>query len=272
MQNTQRQYVLGTEEAELARLRLQAETIAPASELILDQVGIAEGMRALELGTGLGHLASVIARRVGASGSVVALDRSPTMVAAAKTRVRDAGYRKVVVEEGDVTSWEPPGRFDVIVARLLFIHLADPLAVLHRLQGALESGGALVVIDFDIGAFRDEPATPLFTSAHGWILAAFRHLGLNPAFGATAHRLLAEAGYQNVHSFGVVPILEADTASRLIAGILGTLAPVITDQLGLVSAEELGLTTLQQRIHDEMTAADAVCMHPTVTGTWGRIS
>lgn len=54
-------YVLGSDEAEIARLDAQAAAIAPATALPLRADGIAPEMRVLDLGTGLGHVSLQVA-------------------------------------------------------------------------------------------------------------------------------------------------------------------------------------------------------------------
>ena len=51
------EYVLGSDPDEIARLDGQAASIAGASQGLLRMAGIGPGMRVLDLGTGLGHVA-----------------------------------------------------------------------------------------------------------------------------------------------------------------------------------------------------------------------
>lgn len=53
-------YSLGASEAELARLEAQAASIATPTALFLGRAGISGGMRVLDLGTGLGHVAFLL--------------------------------------------------------------------------------------------------------------------------------------------------------------------------------------------------------------------
>src|SRR5215831_2284982 len=83
-------YVLGHDSEELARLDRQAASIAGATRLLLQAAGVAPGMRVLDLGTGLGHVARMIGELVGTEGAVVGLDRSGHAIAAARQRCEDA--------------------------------------------------------------------------------------------------------------------------------------------------------------------------------------
>lgn len=50
-----------------------------------------------------------------------------------------------VLQQGDLETWTPPSRYDVIVINEVIGYLHDPVATLTRLSGALETGGVLVV-------------------------------------------------------------------------------------------------------------------------------
>ena len=72
-QDTMR-YVLGSSDQEIERLDRQSASIEAATRLLLRTAGIAPGMRVLDLGTGIGHVATLIADLVGPQGSVIGID------------------------------------------------------------------------------------------------------------------------------------------------------------------------------------------------------
>ena len=68
------------------------------------------------------------------------------------------------------------------------------MSVLRHHAASLRPAGLLLALDFDLGASRAEPELPLVTEAFGWVKAAFRSAGANPAIGARLALLLAQAG------------------------------------------------------------------------------
>ena len=58
-------YSLGSSDAEIARLEAQAEFLREPTRVLLEASGIGPGMRVLDLGTGLGHVAAAVADLVG---------------------------------------------------------------------------------------------------------------------------------------------------------------------------------------------------------------
>ena len=129
---SERPYVLGNQAEELDRLDHQASVIERPTRLLLQAAGLAPGMRVLDLGTGLGHVARLAGELVGPGGSVLGIDRSGEALTAARQRSQHAGATHVTFVEGDTCAWRASEPFDAIVARLLLFHVADPVAVWTR--------------------------------------------------------------------------------------------------------------------------------------------
>jgi protein-L-isoaspartate(D-aspartate) O-methyltransferase len=69
--------------------------------IMLEQLGVARGQRVLEIGTGTGYNAALLAHLVGPGGSVVTMDIDPDLVARARANLATAGYPDVTVVCGD---------------------------------------------------------------------------------------------------------------------------------------------------------------------------
>jgi ubiquinone/menaquinone biosynthesis C-methylase UbiE len=82
---TQATYILGHSHAEIRRLMLQAAILRPFTERLLRNAEIGPGMRVLDLGCGAGDVSMLAAELVGASGSVVGIDRNPQVIALASS-------------------------------------------------------------------------------------------------------------------------------------------------------------------------------------------
>jgi ubiquinone/menaquinone biosynthesis C-methylase UbiE len=77
-------YSLGSEEQERERLIRQARLLDAITAGFLEEAGLAEGMRVLDVGCGLGDVALLAGRIVGPQGEVVAIDSDPRMLSAAE--------------------------------------------------------------------------------------------------------------------------------------------------------------------------------------------
>jgi SAM-dependent methyltransferase len=135
-------------EAWKARAHERRQSMAVVTDRMLEAAGVAEGMRVLDLGTGAAEVALLVGERVGARGSVVAVDASRAMVDAARQAVREAGAGNVTVAEPmDAGRLElGDGSFDAVVGRcvLMFTDVPRALAEVRRVLREGASFGAIV--------------------------------------------------------------------------------------------------------------------------------
>ena len=264
-------YVLGSEAAEVARLEGQALSIAQPTMALLRASGIGEGMRVLDLGTGLGHVSLLLAQLVGPAGEVVAIDRDPRMLAHAEERRAAAGAANVSYLQGDARTFRDDEPFDAVVERLVLFHLPDAEDMIRHHVAGLRPGGIFTAIDFDVGAARAEPPTELLTTLVGWMLAAFRAAHADPTIGTRLVPLLSAAGLVDVSGFGIQGYMSPGDprGPGMVAGVIRSLAPRIMAS-GIATEAELDLPTLEARIAEAIRGTGAVLLMPTVSGAFGR--
>jgi SAM-dependent methyltransferase len=264
-------YVLGNDSDELDRLDRQSASIERPTRLLLQAAGIGRGMRVLDLGTGLGHVARLAGELVGPEGTVVGIDASGAALDVARRRAEDAGETQVSFIEADVRNWRAAEPFDAVVGRLILFHLSDPATVVRHHAQNLRPGGRFVAIDFDLGGARTVPPVPLADVILGWVTRAFEAAGASPFIGARLGPILAEAGLRELATFGVQGYLPPGDpmAARLVAGVARSLAGAIVTY-GIATADELGIESLEERLAESLMRADAVLLPPTVVGAWGR--
>ena len=70
---------------------LQGRVLRPYTEKFFRSAGISPGMRVLDLGSGVGDVALLVADIVGPGGRVVGLDRDPAALERARQRTVDQG-------------------------------------------------------------------------------------------------------------------------------------------------------------------------------------
>ena len=84
-------YVLGQSPYEYERLTLQAKVVGPFTEKFFMMAGLGQGMRVLEVGSGMGDVALLAAEIVGPGGRVLGVDRDATGLENARERARQQG-------------------------------------------------------------------------------------------------------------------------------------------------------------------------------------
>ena len=107
--------------------------------LMTAAIGPKPGMRVLEVGTGSGYQAAVLAECVGDKGAVYSVEVLPELGRQAAATLRDLGYRRVHVRVGDgFDGWREHAPFDAIVLT------AAPERIPPPLLAQLKVGGRLV--------------------------------------------------------------------------------------------------------------------------------
>ena len=264
-------YSLGSEDHEVARLDAQATLLDRATVMLLRAGGIRRGMRVLDLGTGLGHVAFAAAELVGAEGRVLGIDNDLKLLGVAIGRASAHPQARFV--EGDVRTWRSQEPFDAVIGRLILFHLPDRLAVLRHHIAGLRPGGLVVALDFDLGSIRAEPPVPLVDEAVEWTNATFLSAGACPTIGARLASLLAEAGLADVQSIGIQEYMGPDDprGARILCGVMRSLAPHAA-AAGIEVPEHLRHDTLEERLAAAMRASPSALLFPALSCAWGRRS
>lgn len=116
---------------------------------------VGEGFDLLEVGCGAGFAASYLAGRY---GSYCGIDASAELVERAKVHNARAGATFLVTE---VEDFDPPGRYDVVLAIGVLHHLREVCSAVGRMADWLRPGGWLVVNE-------PQPGNPLVRLAR-WV-------------------------------------------------------------------------------------------------------
>ena len=131
-----------TAAARYARGDVARAGFGPVTELMLDLAEVRAGSSVLDLAAGTGGQTVPAARRVGASGQVLAVDLSEAMLAQAQTAVENAGLGNVRIQVLDAHDLGqlPEASFDAAICRLglMFMELATVLPLIRR---TLKPGG-----------------------------------------------------------------------------------------------------------------------------------
>lgn len=195
---------------------------------LLAMAGLDEGMRVLDIATGIGEPALSAATIVGPTGSVVATDVSEAMLDIARQRVADAGVANIELVCADEQLVGIDGPFDAVLSRWGVMFFGDVPGFLARTLELLRPGGRLALA---VWASPDQVpmATAFFAAAQTLGLPSpppdapgpFRFADVD-AFAAT----LADAGFVDVATDTATVRLEFDSAETFTRFTHDVAAPI----------------------------------------------
>lgn len=230
------------------------------TERLLDDAGIAKGMRVLDLGCGPGDVSLMLARRVGPSGHVTGIDRNAGALVTARERCAEQKIEWARFIEGDLI--EPSidgGPFDAIVARRVLMYLPDPAATLRRLMPLLRPGGRVILQEHDATMLpgRRVPFPEHEKLLHLMWQTVVRE-GADMHIGFQLPSIFAAAGLrlEHIHAEAIVRVagLPPDAGMADLAKLGGVMAARM-EQHGVATARDIGLDTLAERLALELAEA-----------------
>jgi SAM-dependent methyltransferase len=136
-----------------------------SGEAVVASLGIAPGMRVMDLGCGDGTTAVPLAR---AGAEVTGVDLNPAMVAAGNRRAAEAGLGRLHFEEGDAGGLERIGdhTFDLSLSMFGAMFAPQPFEAARELVRVTKPGGRVVMGNWI-------PADPTFVSELLRVSSAF---------------------------------------------------------------------------------------------------
>jgi 2-polyprenyl-3-methyl-5-hydroxy-6-metoxy-1,4-benzoquinol methylase len=265
-------YILGHSPAEIQRLTKQAAVIRTITERMLRSAGIAPGMRVLDLGCGVGDVAMLAAESVGASGSVVGIDRNPDVLAVARKRIQAAGARHVTFRQTSVEVFVDPGPFDLVIGRYILLYQQDPVAFL-KAAARFAAGGILAlhepILDRPV---HSRPNVALWEHISALLLTAFRAVA--PSWDAAGRlvELFSSAGLPQPTLYCETPVGGGADAPHygLLADLARTLLPRMIET-GIATAEVVCIDTLENRLKAAAVNARSQVEWSAQVCAWTRV-
>jgi len=119
-------------------VQFEDERTRPVRDLV-GAIPTRDARRVIDIGCGPGNSTEVLAARY-PDAQVTGVDSDADMVAAARKRLAQIDFQLA-----DVTAWNDPGPYDVILANAVFQWVPDHATLLPSLVGKLAPGGSLAV-------------------------------------------------------------------------------------------------------------------------------
>jgi SAM-dependent methyltransferase len=240
------------------------------TERLLADAGIGPGMRVLDLGCGNGEVSLMLARRVGAGGEVLGLDRHAPSLESAREKAARLGLTNLRFWQSELgplpAAW---GLFDAAVGRRVLMYLPRPGEVVRQLAQSLRPGGVMVFQEHDAALVpgRVTPL-PLHDQVQGWIWQTVKREGANLHMGFDLADVLEAAGLR-VEQLRAEAVVQTHATAYRGAAIVRAMLPRILAH-GVASVAEIDLETLEQRLTDEREQARSTYLSDMVFGAWAR--
>lgn len=196
--DSERDYVLGTHDEELARLGVQHSVWRETVLACWDSAGLRPGSRALDVGAGPGYATLDLWQRVGPTGEVVAVERSERFLAAARARCEAEGAKNVRFHSLDLMADSiPESGFDLAWCRWVACFVSSPERLVRELARVVKPGGVAVFHEYaDYATWRTLAKSPALEEFVRRVMQSWRDNGGEPDIGRVLPALLAGAGFR----------------------------------------------------------------------------
>jgi ubiquinone/menaquinone biosynthesis C-methylase UbiE len=266
-------YLFGHSEEETQRLQKQSRLFNPATRRMIAEAGVTAGMTVLDVGSGAGDVALLLAEAVGPTGTVIGVDRNPQILEVARARARAAGHDNVTFLAGDIGAVALDRQFDAVVGRCVLFFLPDPVAVLRQLVGQLRPGGVVAFQEPGNAAHPPAalPPAPLLDAMWSWIMALYRRVGMDEDAGLRLFRRFKEVGLPDpqMHLDAAVGGGADWAGYDYMASLVRTLLPLFIEH-GIATAEEVGIETFADRLREQVVEQGGVMTTWSFVTAWAR--
>ena len=266
-------YALGHGEIELKRLETQAGLIDPITLRFFRDAGLVEGMRVMDIGSGVGDVALLAARMVGARGEVVGTDRENAALDVARSRAAALGFGNVVFQSGDPSDMRFDRPFDAVIGRYVLQFVPNASLFLRKLSAHIRPGGIVAFHELDWKGARSAPSVSSYDQCCRWCAETIRKLGAETSMGAMLHQTFIAAGLRpptmRLEST-VAAGKESDEVVHLVTDLVQSLAPEM-ERLGVADHRTLGLDGLFERVSQDVRNAAATVIGRAEVAAWTNV-
>lgn len=175
-------YIIGTNDIEVQRLGLQHAIWREEALVAFREAGLKPGMTILDIGAGPGYAAFDLARLVGDTGKVIAVDQSRLFLDALKQGAAHRNLGNIETIEADLADldWSRLS-CDAVWSRWCLSFVTDPDAVMRGVDTALKPGGIFVSQEYgDYDSLQMVPESQAFVDFVQAVERSWRHFEGDP--------------------------------------------------------------------------------------------
>lgn len=239
------------------------------TRLLID-AGIEQGMRILDVGCGSGDVSFLLLDLTGGNAEIIGVDRDAAAIANARQRSAAQDRPELTFLQCDLLALQDSiGTFDAIVGRRVLMYQKNAVETVRAITKYLRPGGIVVFQEHDTTMV---PASldpfPLHKRAQGWIQEMIAREGADLHIGFNLHGIFTQAGL-TVESVRAECLVQTPDTPYALGNIVRACLPRIT-ALGVASAEDVDIETLQPRLDEERSGSQGVYIGDVMFGSWAR--
>lgn len=203
-----RDYVLGTHDAEIARLQLQHRVWRARMFDAWRRAGITQGQTIVDVGSGPGYASLDLAEIVGPKGRVIAVERSARFLDV----LRHAAASNITTIEGDITETPIGERIaDAAWCRWVFSWVTKPELGVANIARTLKPGGVAVFHEYlHYASWGLAPHSPAFSAFVNAVVDSIAKTGANIDSALALPRQLEDAGFDIVSLTPIIDVVTPD--------------------------------------------------------------
>ena len=256
---------MGRTSDEYERLRRQSKMLEPITQSVLDRIGLSTGMSCLDLGCGPGEVMRLMAERVGPTGRVVGIDVDDRLGTEMLSILHGSGYEQCSFVTGKVQGLEEieTGYFDLVFARLLLLHVEDPVLALHKMYSRVKPGGRIVVQDFYFPTMDSYPTIEALVEFGTVFFGVYDKEGRETRMGLKLPAFFIEAGIGAPDGTDVAGFLHT-AGINMIAAVYRSVLPLALKH-GITTKERSDWFFEEIR---KLAGTDHYVLSPSLISAW----
>lgn len=183
---------------EVNRLETQAKLGWSKEFRALKWLGLKDGMKILDVGSGPGSYTELLLENL-PNSEITGLEIDKNLLSIAKDRLKDYPSERLNFKYGSIlNSGLKENSFDFIICRFVYQHLEKPLAATREIYKLLKPGGIVAIIDSDRGLYGVSEPDILFKSGRGFISQIERRAKWNREIGRKLLKILKYEGFDKL--------------------------------------------------------------------------
>ena len=211
------QYVLATGQKALKTLEMQNKYLLSDSLTHLKKANIGKGSTVWDIGSGCGHMLKSIRDILGENGKLISIDINEEQLKIASSLNHHKNNTFIKADINSLNTLEKIAKADVIYARLLLMHISDPLKAISNLKLCLKFGGKLLLQESTFHTIDFEPQSSYLKKYKETLIQLGQKRGVDYNIGEKLPNLCIKAGFKTVEHYTSVQKLSIkDGAETLL--------------------------------------------------------